>query len=201
MMATLHAHLLGAAIGLAVTGSLLGVMRWMLRLPRRVSAEAARERGRLGEERLILVPIAGSADSPQGMELACEIAAERRAGILLLYVIEVPLTVPLGATLEQAEGEAGAALEAAREFIARHRVPVSTLIWRDRQLGTGTLAVARDYRADLIVMGVGPRQEREHPGWGRIADRLLHRAPCEVIVDRLGTSRGHSIGRPSSILT
>jgi nucleotide-binding universal stress UspA family protein len=99
-------------------------------------------------------------------------------------VIEVPRTLPLGAPLEQAEAAAQEALETGRTVVELHDLPVETLAQRAREAGDGIIAAANDYRADLIVMGIATRREHAH-GWGRTADSLLHRAPCEVVFDKL----------------
>jgi nucleotide-binding universal stress UspA family protein len=135
--------------------------------------------------RLILVPTTGSTYSQRGVELACRLAEEQGASILLVYVIEVPRTLPLGAPLENAEQEASAALEIGRQVVALHNLPVRTIIQRARAAGDGIIAAASDHRADLIVTGLASRTEHGHPGWGHTADTLLHRAPCEVIFDRV----------------
>ena len=47
----------------------------------------------------ILVPIVGSRVSDEMMVLACQLATEKKSSIDALYVIEVPLNLPLDARL------------------------------------------------------------------------------------------------------
>jgi nucleotide-binding universal stress UspA family protein len=175
----------GIAIAIVFGVALSTVMLWMFRVPGAVSADVAKARRSLDRARLILVPTTGSAYSQRGVELACRLAQEQEASILLLYVIEVPRTLPLNAPLEHAEEEAGNALETARQVVALHSLPVRSVIHRARTAGDGIVAAATHHRADLIVTGLAARREHAHTGWGRTADTLLHRAPCEVIFDRV----------------
>jgi len=178
---SLSGILIAATFGLAISA----VMAWMFRVPRAVSADVARARRSLDVARLILVPTTGSTYSQRGVELACRLAEEKGASILLVYVIEVPRTLPLGAPLEHAEEEARQALETGRDVVALHNLPVRSIIQRARAAGDGIIAAAAYHRADLIVTGLASRREHGHAGWGRTADTLLHRAPCEVIFDRV----------------
>jgi len=135
--------------------------------------------------RLILVPTTGSDYSQRGVELACRLAQEQGAAILLVYVIEVPRTLELGTPLPNAEQEAREALKTGQQVVELHALPVRTIVQRARAAGDGIIAVAKDHHADLIVTGLAARGEHGHAGWGRTADALLHRAPCEVIFDRV----------------
>ena len=177
--------LAGVLIALFFGTSMSVVMLWMFRVPRAVSASAAKARRSLDIARMILVPTTGSVYSQRGVELACRLAQEQGASIALVYVIEVPRTLPLGAPLEHAEEEARQALETGRDVVALHNLPVRSIIQRARAAGDGIIAAAAYHRADLIVTGLASRREHGHAGLGRTADTLLHRAPCEVIFDRV----------------
>jgi nucleotide-binding universal stress UspA family protein len=185
MTGAIETSLPGILIALIFGASLGLLMLWMFRVPRPVPADVARARRSLDVARLILVPTTGAPYSQRGVELAARLAQEQQAAILLVYVIEVPRTLPLGAPLEEAEREARVALETGRAVVELHNLPVRTVVQRARTAGDGIISVARDHRADLIVTGLAARGEHGHPGWGRTADILLHRAPCEVIFDRV----------------
>jgi hypothetical protein len=155
MRAPTHVSLTGVLLALAFGVPLLGVMLRMFRVARPVPADAARARRPLDVARLILVPVTGSNHSQRAVESACRLAEEQHAAILLVYMIEVPWTLPLDATLKQADQEARGALEAAGEVAARHRVPVRTVVWRARMAKDGIAAAARDHEADLGLHGPG----------------------------------------------
>jgi nucleotide-binding universal stress UspA family protein len=178
-----HTSLLGIAIAITFAVVMGLIMYWMFRVPRPVTAEVAKARRSLDIARLILVPTTGQPYSQRAVELACRLALEQRAEIMLVYVVEVPRTLGLDAPLEPAEQEAQHALETGREIVLLHNLPVRTLVRRAREAGDGIIAAAKDHSADLIVMGIAGNH-RGHT-WGRTAEALLQRAPCEVIFDRL----------------
>lgn len=174
----------GIAVAVVFTAAMVTVMVWMFRVPRPVSAEVAKARRSLDAARLILVATIKTDYAERAVELACRLAQEQRAEILLVYVIEVPRTLPLSAPLEQAEEEAKAALATAKAVVALHNLPVSALVQRAREAGDGLITAAKDHRADLMVVGIGPHRGGRHL-WGGTSETLLHRAPCEVIFDKL----------------
>ena len=174
----------GIAIAVVFAVAIVVLMVWMFRVPRPIAEEVAKARRSLDVARLIVVPTIKAAYSERAVELACRLAQEQRAEILLVYVVEVPRTLPLSAPLEQAEQEAKAALETARAVVALHNLPVSTLVQRAREAGDGIITAAKDHRADLIVVGIGPHRGGSHL-WGGTSETLLHRASCEVIFDKL----------------
>ena len=198
MMTPVHVSLAGVVIALVFGVAISAVMLWMFHVPRPVSPVVARARRSLDVARLILVPTTGSAYSQRGVELACRLAEEQQAAILLVYVLEVPRTLPLGAPLPQAEEEAQTALETAREVVEMHSLPVRTLVQRARAAGDGIIAAGREQRADLIVMGLAARPDRGHSGWGQTADALFRRAPCEVIFDKVPENGAGAGGNSSA---
>jgi nucleotide-binding universal stress UspA family protein len=174
----------GAIIAVVFGAAIIGLLVWMFRVPRPVAAEVAKARRSLDVTRLILVATVKTDYAERAVELACRLALEQRAEILLVHVIEVPRTLPLSAPLEQAEQEARAALETAKAVVGMHNLPVSTLVQRAREAGGGLITAAKDHRADLIVVGIGPHRGGRHL-WGGTSETLLHQAPCEVIFDKL----------------
>jgi nucleotide-binding universal stress UspA family protein len=173
----------GIALAAIFLVGITALMVWMFRVPRPVGAEVAKARRSLDVARLILVPTTGVPYSQRAVELACRLAQEHAAEILLVYVIEVPRTLQLDVPLDPAERAARQALDTAREVVRLHDLPVRTLVHRARDAGNGIISAAQDHHADLIVMGIVGGLHGHV--WGRTAETLLHRAPCEVIFDKL----------------
>lgn len=182
-MPTAQLSVTGVVIAVLFVTAISLLMWWMFRVPRAVTAEVAKARRSLDTARLILVPTTGTPASRRAVELACRLAQEQRAEILLVYVVEVPRTLELGAPLPPVEQEAKEALTVGKEVVMMHSLPVKAVVQRARQAGDGIMAAAKDHQADLIVMGITPG--RHGHIWGRTAETLLHRAPCEVIFDKL----------------
>jgi nucleotide-binding universal stress UspA family protein len=161
MAPSLPVSSVGVLPALAFGGAVLAVMLWILRALR-VSADAAIPHRSQGRVRMILVPVAGDTGSQRRVELACRLAEEQWAMLLLVYVIEVPWTLPLDATLEQADREARAALGAAREIVERHHLPVQTVVRRARLAREGIAATARDHQADIVFSDPTSAEGRWH---------------------------------------
>lgn len=169
MASPAHPSLDGALLAL-VFASVLFAALWMLRTSQ-ASAEAEGAGRSPDRASVILVPVTSSSESQRRVELACQLAREQRATLLLVYLIEVPWTLPLDATLEQADQEARAALETAREVAARHPVPVETVVQRTRVARDGIAAAAKRHQVDLVFDGRGPRERGWRPAWGRPGPR------------------------------
>jgi nucleotide-binding universal stress UspA family protein len=123
--------------------------------------------------------------SERGVELACRLGLEQKAEIILVYVLEVPRTIPLGTPLPEDEAKAQESLSRAQAIVRLHNLSAIPHIERAREAVEGIIRVAKDYEADLIVLGIRPRVSAAEDVLGRTSDALLRRAPCEVIVNKL----------------
>lgn len=175
---------LGIFLAVTFAFSMGNLIWWMLKVPAPVSAEVAKARSSVSYFKRILVPTIGMPYSEKGIELACRLGHEQKAEVVLIYVIEVPRTLPLNAPLPEAEGKGAEALDRAREIVSLHGLEAVAHTERAREAGEGILRAAKDYHADAIVMGIRPRLTRAQDLLGRTTDILLRRAPCEVIVDK-----------------
>ena len=181
------------AVNVSIIGVLLAVifamamgslLYWMMKVPRPITLEVARARRSVGALRRILVPTVGMPYSERGVELACRLGMEQIAEIILVYIIEVPRTLPLGAPLPDAEGKAQGAINRARAIVELHKLPVAETIERAREAGDGILKAAKDRDVDVIVMGIRPELSIAKDVLGRTSDYLLRKAPCEVVLDK-----------------
>jgi len=186
-----NVHPLGVFIALLFTGAMGSLIWWMLHPPPVIPQTVAHARRSVGALKSILVPTVGASYSDRGVELACRLGAEQRADVHLVYVIEVPRTLPLGAPLPQAEAQAQAALDRAAQIVRMRDLNPVLHTERAREAAEGIIRAARDFDADVIVLGMRPDVGPSEALLGRTTDALLRRAPCEVIVDKVpGGSAG-----------
>jgi nucleotide-binding universal stress UspA family protein len=119
------------------------------------------------------------------MDVACRLAAERRASIVAMTAIEVPLELPLDADLPELVREADEQLDEARAIGESYGVNVTTRLVRSRQAGRAIVDEASRRGSEIIVMG-GPRRVRLAAGrraiFGDTVDFVLKHAPCRVMV-------------------
>ena len=137
------------------------------------------------EFRNILVPIAPGYPSEEAMDVAARLAAERRATIVAMTVIEVPLELPLDAYLPEQVEAANRELDEARAIGESYGVKVITRLVRARNAGRAIVDEAMRRGSEIIVMG-GPRRVRLAAGrraiFGDTVDFVLKHAPCRVMV-------------------
>jgi APA family basic amino acid/polyamine antiporter len=150
----------------------------------------------------ILVPVFGTKLDDDIVSTAGRLAdAELEEGEMpprldVVYVAEVPLTVPLDSPLSSAVRERAAlALERAREVGDEYEnVEVTTSLIPARSIGSGIVHEARDKGAEVIVMG-GEPPTRVRGGAilggiggarpeeiGEVTEYVLKRAPCRVLL-------------------
>jgi APA family basic amino acid/polyamine antiporter len=155
--------------------------------------------------RNILVPIFGTKLDDDIVSTAGRLAAaeqEEAGGDLdhtqldLVYVIQVPLTLPLDAELPpEQEQEARRALERARDIGEEYEdVAVSTEVVRAREVGPGIVQAASRSEADAIVIGGEPPSKirggarmggigaAKPAEIGAATEYVLKKAPCRVLL-------------------
>ena len=135
------------------------------------------------EYRSIVVPVTRSAASEEALLSAARLAAERRARVAVVHVLEVPMELPLTASLPEAERTANALLDDARALVEAQGVRAVTRLERARSAGEAIVADAAARTAELIVIGA-PRRGlgRRAPVFGRTVRYVLKHSPCRVIV-------------------
>jgi len=152
----------------------------------------------------ILVPVFGTRFDDDIVATAGRLAAaEARtpkgghdSRLDVVYVIEVPLTLPLDAKLpKEREEQARRALARAREVGEEYEdVAVSTDVIRARKVGAGILEAARRSNAEAIVIGGEPPTKIRGGGVfggigaakpeeiGAATEYVLKKAPCKVLL-------------------
>ncbi len=135
--------------------------------------------------RRILVPVHGDSTSDEPvLGLAGILGKRDRAEIVILYVIEVPRTLPIDADLG-AEVERGEeALEKLEHVAERMGCHVETDVLQAREAGPAIVGEALERQVDVIVMAV-PNTERF--GAFSVETRALYvlqNAPCRVVLQR-----------------
>jgi len=132
------------------------------------------------EYRSILVPIVVGRESREAIDLAARLAAERRATIVALRVVVIPMELPLDADLAVAEEEADRLLDEAHAIAEIYGVRNVERLVRSRHAGRAIVEEAERRQAEIIVLGA-PRS-RHRQIFGATVDYVLKHAPCRVMV-------------------
>ncbi|MGH3081829.1 MAG: universal stress protein, partial [Gaiellaceae bacterium] len=134
------------------------------------------------EYRTIVVPVVRSEESEEALVAAARLAAERRATVAILHVIEVPLDLPLDVQLPDLEEDANEVLDNASAFVESYGVRTVARVLRARAAGPAIVEEADRRNAELIIIGA----PRARPGRARIfggtVDYVLKHAPTRVLI-------------------
>ena len=136
------------------------------------------------EYRNLLVPVVAGQPSDAAMDVACRLAAERRARIIALNVLEVPLEHALTERFPELETIANAELDQAAAIGDSYGVRVLTRLERAHAAGPAIVAEADARDAEVIVLG-SPRRNLtagQSAVFGKTVDYVLKHAGCRVLV-------------------
>ncbi len=154
----------------------------VLRLGKRSTRRSSR--GAVTYHRL-LAPISSVANERAVvMDLTCKLAAETRAGVRLLSVIEVPADLPLNSHMISEETAARQALAEAQAIGDSYGIASSTKFVRGRDAGEEIVNEAVRSRSQIIVISAA-RRERANPRapiFGTTVQFVLKHAPCRVMI-------------------
>jgi APA family basic amino acid/polyamine antiporter len=130
----------------------------------------------------ILVPMKLGEIGEEMVATAVKLAQERHASVEALFVIRVPLELPLDAPLEELEEQAEASLAEAAALGSEHGVEVVGRTIRARAIGEAIVKEAAGTGADLIVLGSSPRWRRQSRFFSPTVDYVLRKSPAEVLI-------------------
>jgi nucleotide-binding universal stress UspA family protein len=138
-----------------------------------------------GRHRTIVVPLLGFEESRRALDLACRLAADRGAHVLLLGPLFVDAELPLDAHMHAEERAIRDELARERALAESYGVAVRSRVVRARrgQLGAAVAEAADEQRATLVVLGAlnvarhGFRRPFTRDVWSILGD-----APCRVMV-------------------
>jgi APA family basic amino acid/polyamine antiporter len=133
------------------------------------------------EYRNILVPVKPGRESEEAIDFAARLAAERRASIVALAVMVLPLELPLDTDATKEAQRADEALDAANAIGDLYGVQVTERVVRARSAGRAIVDEATRRNSEIIVMGA-PRSEQRGGVFSETVDFVLKQAPCRVMV-------------------
>lgn len=131
----------------------------------------------------LLVPITGTWVSDEMMVLACQLATEKNSSIDGLYVIEVPLNLPLDARLVNERAKADQVLRAAAVIADQFKVKFTPHVVTARQAGRAIVDTAAERRSEVIILGTTRKRRIGNLVFGKTTDFVLDHAPCEVLLN------------------
>ena len=171
--------------------------------PRELYRRTRRRAGRFARRtaavryRSIVVPLLGREETAHAIDLACRLAADRGARVVLVAPLVVEPELPLNARFDREKAALRARLDDAAAIAESYGVGVRKriVVTRDRGLGLELAEIARDDRAELIVVGspVESRRGFRH-AFPPDVFSVLRESPCRVMV-ATGAVVGRQDGR------
>jgi nucleotide-binding universal stress UspA family protein len=145
----------------------------------------------------ILVPIDFSELSHRALAYACDLARDNSAALTLLHIYQLPqnlfpdgyLAFTASATEELLRYLERGLSDTQKDIGQRIRGPVSTKLVQ----GVPHVEIVREAEEggfDLVVMGSHGRTGLRHALLGSVAERVVRRAPCPVLVVRTREKAG-----------
>ena len=149
---------------------------------------AGRDR-RLPQAERILVPVRGTAADQHAVLLATEIARQTKGTLYVVYIIEVPRTLPLQASPEEELDRAEAVLAEMEQVCERQHVKTETELLQARAAGPAVVEEAVERGVDLVIMGMNHKRRYGEFTLGEAVPYVLEHAPCPVWVLREAVPR------------
>ncbi|HUV05519.1 MAG TPA: universal stress protein [Armatimonadota bacterium] len=129
---------------------------------------------------VVLVPLIGL--WRRAVQFAAVEAASRRAELHLLYMLEIPRTLPLGVPMPDMEQKARDTLTEAEKALKRRGVKVRRLTIRTRDIVEGVAKYAGETKPDLLVVAYSKADMAREAGRFTAIDTFCHDAPCDVAI-------------------
>lgn len=143
-----------------------------------------RDQKRLPDAERILVPVRGEPADQQALLLAGEIARHTKGTLYIVYIIEVPRTLPLHASSETELDRAESILSQMEGICERQHIRAETELLQARQAGPAVVDEAAERGVDLIIIGMSYKRRYGEFTLGNSIPYILEHASCPVWVLR-----------------
>ncbi len=133
----------------------------------------------------ILVPVNGDAVSERTFRWACQTAKESKAELHAVYVIEVPLDLPMEAEITTDVNRGEEILTRIEAIASQEKYKnLQAKYMRARHAGPAIVLETQDRNMDMVIMGIPYRRRFGTCDMGSTADYIFHNAECQVILWR-----------------
>ncbi len=181
----LHLNGLGIFLGLVFTVGIGTLCYWAFRSEPNTTQAVRSARRPANNVSRVLVPVMPATLAESAVERACRWEPPRPRELVLVYVIVVPDILTLDHPLPEQDRAANRALERAYAIAKERGLSARMYIVRQRNVADGILQVAREEQVDAIMLTIGAPANTGN-SWEQTSGEILHRASCEVVVDRGG---------------
>ena len=137
-----------------------------------------------GPNMKILVPVDGSAYSLKAVETACDLAKAQAPATLVLTAVAVQIAeLEEGVYIaEKMKAQAEIALAKAKEVAQAKGIDAAVILSTGASPADEIVHVAKDQKADLIVIGSRGLAGKTRSFLGSTASQVVTYSPCSVLV-------------------
>lgn len=148
----------------------------------------------------ILIPCDFSPSSEASLRHACDMATTSDAELHLLHVVSEP---PILLGRSEPESERLLLARVGLDRLLDPQIFVNRTVVRDAVIGTPYREICRyaqQHDIDLIVMGTHGRSGLAHLAMGSVTEKVLHAAPCPVMIVKVGEPIVEFVRRATKLL-
>lgn len=125
----------------------------------------------------VLIYTDGKPHSERVIDFFCAIQKVQNATINVVYVIEVPRSLPINAHLPKEMELAKRAMEATEEIAARHEISVNISVIYARSMEYSVISTAEELKCDVIAIAQDNEKLRI---FRNAASNIYEKAKCSV---------------------
>jgi nucleotide-binding universal stress UspA family protein len=117
----------------------------------------------------------------EAIQTACQLAKTYGAKLTAVYIIEIPLALPMHAQMGRREEIGEAALKRAEAVAREYQLTIDLELVRARTTEGALLDLISNGEFDLVVVGARKEEVREKDPFALEIEKLLVSAPCRVL--------------------
>jgi nucleotide-binding universal stress UspA family protein len=122
--------------------------------------------------------------SQQIVKVAASIAKTSNSELYLIYVFQIPLSLPLDTEVPEELDKGDAILDFASEIADDYDISLETHIIQARAAGSGILNEIRDLKIDTAILGMKHNAIPGENVLGSTVEYVLKAEPCNLILIR-----------------
>ena len=138
----------------------------------------------------VMLPVRSGGISDILAKYACRVAAHNHGELLITRIISVPHHASEEEAMRGADEKRGI-IESTIKSVDLD-VPIHTVIGRSETAASGIVRYTREHNTNLVVLGWKGYTEKTKYQMGNTLDRVIERAPCDIMVVKPGTQGLHT---------
>ena len=131
-----------------------------------------------------MVPVKGEPADLEAFRLACHLSLESKAKLYALYVIEVPMELPVDAEIVEETAKAEEILGRIESLAKEKKCPVHAEVIQARRAGPAIVQEALERDANLVVLGTTYKYNDGDHTAENTSFYVLSHATCSVLLWR-----------------